>query len=124
MVSEKSKANLRRGNPGKRDKSKGNRNATTGRTWRDLIIAYGETQSDVDPSKTWKQVVVEAAYRQAALGNAPILRELMQRSEPQDETAWLVNLDLAQLPREQVERIANGEDPRAVIIATAGTRGD
>jgi hypothetical protein len=84
MVTDKQKANLRRGNPGKRNKSKGNQNAV-GKTWQTLIIEYGETASTIDPKKTWKQVIVESAYRHAALGNAAILKELFQRSEPQDE---------------------------------------
>jgi hypothetical protein len=86
MVSEKSKSNLKRGNPGKRKKSAGNQNAAGGasNTWAELIRAHGDTACELAPGKTWKQATVEAAYRQAILGNAAILRELMARSEPQD----------------------------------------
>lgn len=83
MVSEKSLANLRKGNKGNRG-NKSARGKTAGATWAELIATHGEMPSDLDPTKTWKQVVIAAAYRHAAAGNAAILRELMQRSEPQD----------------------------------------
>ncbi len=36
---------------------------------------------------SWRDVVIHTAFVQAALGNAAILRELMQRSEPQGAEA-------------------------------------
>lgn len=90
MVSEKSKSNLRRGNP--RNKGNPQGRAAAGKTWQQLIIEHGEKQCDLvrpetgelsHPNQTWKEVVVRAAYVHAANGNAPILRELLQRSEPQ-----------------------------------------
>jgi hypothetical protein len=74
-MNPRSLANLRRGNPG-------NRGRAPGKTWKDLIIEYGDQYSTVDPNRTWREVVVAAAYLQAANGNAAILRELMARSEP------------------------------------------
>ena len=71
----RSLANLRRGNPG-------NRGRPPGRSWAELIIEYGNQPSTVDPQRTWREVVVSAAYLQAAKGNAAIPRELMARSEP------------------------------------------
>jgi hypothetical protein len=44
----------------------------------------------------------------------------MERTEPIDR--WLLSLDLTKLTTEQLERIANGEDPRSVVIA--GASGD
>lgn len=120
MVSDKSKSNLRRGNPGNR----GNKNGRQGVTWAELITEYGNTAAPAElaaplgGTATWKQVVVAAAYRHAAAGNAPILKELMQRSEPQP----LTHLDLSKLNAEQLERIANGEDP-AIVLATSGAGG-
>ncbi|MFH0938261.1 MAG: hypothetical protein V1899_03135 [Planctomycetota bacterium] len=88
MVSEKSKANLEKG------RQKGIKRKSTmtplGTSWAELIRSYGETATPRDitaiaglPDGTcWKKTVVAAAYRQAALGNAAILRELMARSEP------------------------------------------
>lgn len=79
MVNEKSLANLKRGN-------RKNTGRKPGKTWADLIREIGEQPSRVDPTKTNKQLVIEQAYTHAALGNAAILRELMQRSEPLTET--------------------------------------
>ena len=84
MVNQKSLANLKRGGaPNKGKHQKKPNKVAQAKTWAALIIEYGETLSDIDPTKTWKDVVVASAYRQAALGNAAILRELMARSEPQ-----------------------------------------
>lgn len=88
MVNEKSLANLEKGR-----KSKHKRKAASGgKTWADLIREIGEQPSTADPTKTNKQIVVEQAFRHAALGNAAILREIMQRSEPQgiDATGEIV----------------------------------
>ena len=87
MVSEKSRANLAKGRVKGIKRRATNNKVPQSKTWAALIVEYGETVSDIDPTKTWKQLVVSAAYRQAALGNAPILRELMQRSEPQGAEA-------------------------------------
>ncbi len=88
MVTDKQRANLAKGRAKGIKRGKQNR-AVNGQSWADLIRIYGDTQSDIEPTKTWKQVVVSAAYRQAALGNAAILRELMQRSEPQEQAVRL-----------------------------------
>lgn len=122
VVSEKSLENLKKG------RAKGVKRKSTkaegGQTWRDLILEYGNTAAPAElaaplgGTATWKQVVVAAAYRHAAAGNAPILKELMQRSEPQP----LTHLDLSKLNAEQLERIANGEDP-AIVLATSSASG-
>src|SRR3972149_10636998 len=91
MVNPRSLANLKRGGaPNKGKRNKRPNKVARSKTWAALIVEYGETVSDIDPTKTWKQVVVSAAYRQAALGNAPILRELMQRSEPQEQAMRVI----------------------------------
>lgn len=83
MVNEKSLANLKRGNK----KNTGRKVGSGGKTWAEIIREIGEQPSKVDPTKTNKQLVIEQAYTHAALGNAAILRELMQRSEPLTETS-------------------------------------
>lgn len=125
MVNEKSKANLRRGNP----RNKGNKNGrtATGETWADLIREYGQSLAPLEMCLAagytkvvdWRRIVVASAHKQAALGNAAILKELMQRSEPQDNFDWLLKLDLDKLPPNVIEQIANANDIRAVIVALA-----
>ena len=88
MVNPKSISNLKRGNK----KNTGRKEGSGGKTWQDLILEFGETVCDIRDKggklvykdTSWKMAVVECAYRQACSGNAAILRELMQRSEPQD----------------------------------------
>lgn len=47
-----------------------------------------------------------------------MVRELMQRSEPVDPL--LMHIDLTQLTADQLEKLANGDDPRTVIFSSAG----
>lgn len=123
MVNPKSLENLKKGGKGKHRRKVG------GKTWKDLIDEYGQTGAPKDiatrvlsrDTATWREVVVGAAYYQAATGNAAVLRELMERSEPRDN--WLLNLDLTQLPIEIVERIANGEDIRSILFANPRASG-
>ena len=83
MINPKSIKNLK---PNKKGRPKG----SGGKTWAELIHEYGETPAPPEfvtllgKGATWKQVVIAAAYRQAAGGNASIFKELMQRDEPQD----------------------------------------
>lgn len=114
MVSDKSIANLKKGNTKNVGRKKG-------KTWKELIDEIGAKKPPkefAELGKTWREVVINRAYVHAALGNAPILRELMQRSEPQDPL--FMNIDLSKLSLQQLERLSNGEDPRAVIFAGAG----
>lgn len=88
------------GNPGGRP--------SAGMSWAELIIKIVEEQV---PGKemTWKEAVVRAAIHHAIKGNAAILKELWQRSEPQPLELNVKHTDW----REQVK--AMGLDESEVI---------
>lgn len=92
-----------------------------GLSWKELIEQVGRERPPKDsPARglgsTWKLAVVRAAFRHAAAGNAAILKELMQRSEPQPheiiihgdwrEAARAAGLDEAEVLAE-AERLIN-----------------
>lgn len=52
-----------------------------GESWKELILQIGEELNE-ESGMTWKEAVVRAAYYHAVAGNAAILKELWQRSEP------------------------------------------
>lgn len=52
-----------------------------GMSWKELITAIGDEINE-ESGMTWKEAVVRAAYYHAVGGNAAILKELWQRSEP------------------------------------------
>lgn len=110
MVNAKSLANLEKGR-----KSKHKRNTSKGRkTWQDLIREFGDSRCELAPGKTWREAMIESGFKHAMLGNAAIFRELLQRDEPQDIG---VKLNFPALTDEQVNRIADGEDPRTVLAS-------
>ena len=117
-----------------------NHNATggTGNSWREILDAVGSldltetnwaTLAEAGITREWcekhgitqyrKLLVAFMAYMNAPDSHA-LFREIMERTEPIDR--WLLSLDLTKLTTEQLERIANGEDPRSVVIA--GVSGD
>lgn len=55
-----------------------------GLSWKELILAVGEEQFPGE-EMTRKEMLVRSAFLHAMKGNAQILKELMQRSEPQPD---------------------------------------
>lgn len=90
-----SKANLARG----RNKHGAPRK---GLSWKELITRVGDELAEGDEANgvTWKEQVVRAAFRHACAGNAAMLRELMQRSDPQAE---VVNVNVREVQARRIE---------------------
>lgn len=66
--------------PGQSGNPKGR--PSLGLSWKELIVKIGDELFPGTDNLTLKEAVVRAAYHFAMKGNALILRELMQRSEP------------------------------------------
>lgn len=76
-----------------------------GTSWKELITAIGDEINE-ESGMTWKEAVVRAAFFHAVSGNAAILKELWQRSEPQADELN-VNIDDKRLtPEERQSRFA------------------
>lgn len=93
-VNAKSLENLKKG----RTKNRGRPVGSGGPSWKDLIEKYGEVEAGSEyeqklglskavlkkmglKAATWKLVVVATAYRQSALGNTGMFKELIERQE-------------------------------------------
>lgn len=134
MVSDKSKANLAKGRAKGIKRKKPTARCNENNTFA-AIFHFIESRAMLESE--WEKLAAIGITREAVasagitderklkkclnifLDDAPaMVKEYLQRSEPQDP--WLLTLDMSKLSLSQLERIANGEDPRAVIAQGAG----
>ena len=94
-----SRANLERG----RNKHGAPRK---GLAWKELIKQIGDEIAEGDETRgmTWKEKVVRAAFEHACKGNAAMLRELMQRSDPLAEEVNVNVREMEQVRKQRIEK--------------------
>ena len=88
-----------------------------GESYKAMLARVNET----DPQKrTNAELIANAALVAALGGDVSAMREI--RAATEGEKTTTLNIDVANLTDEQLERIARGEDAR-IVIASAGASG-
>lgn len=89
----------------------------TEQEWQTLAL-MGIYKADVERAGITDYRKLKKCVHIYADDSPAMVREYMNRSEPSDPL--IMTLDVTKLSTDQLERIANGEEPRAVILAGAG----
>ena len=88
-----------------------------GESYKAMLARVNEKDAD---KRTNAELIANAALVAALGGDVSAMREI--RSATEGEKTTTLNIDVANLTDEQLERIARGEDAR-IVIASAGASG-